>query len=331
MQFHSVRGARGVQTDEVWAAADAVLAQGERPTIERVRQQLGRGSPNTVGPMLDGWYGSLAKRLVAGPAENADGGAEENALPPPVLRAVKALWARALQQSQEHAAQALAVAQAGVDAQAQALAAERDALAQDAQRLKDRTEALAAAMQAKDEQISNLARQLTEMQQTLAQGHTEIETLRRSLAEQAATAQSERQNARAKDEEHRKERERLEQRATAQERRLLEEIDRARQDAKRVARQWAEDAKKAAKALADEQARAKALEVQSSALQSENTVLARELAAARDEIHTARSQNTELGRETAQLLQELRTHLPAPRRLRAGAVKTAIQPLRRGR
>jgi len=36
---------------------------GERPTIERVRQQLGRGSPNTVGPMLDGWYGSLAKRL----------------------------------------------------------------------------------------------------------------------------------------------------------------------------------------------------------------------------------------------------------------------------
>ncbi len=331
MQLHSVRGARGVQMEEIWAAADTVLAQGERPTIERVRQQLGRGSPNTVGPMLDGWYGSLAKRLVAGPAENADAGAEENALPPPVLRAAKALWARALQQSQEHAAQALAVAQAGVDAQAQALAAERDALAQDAQRLKDRTEALAAAMQAKDEQISNLARQLAEMQQTLAQGQAETETLRRSLTEQAATAQSERQNARAKDEEHRKERERLEQRATAQERRLLEEIDRARQDAKRVAVQWTEDAKKAAKALADEQARAKALEVQSSALQSENTVLARELAVARDEIHTARTQNTELGRETAQLLQELRIHLPAPRRLRAGAIKMAIQPLRRGR
>ncbi len=76
MQFHSVRGARGVQTEEVWAAADAVLAQGERPTIERVRQQLGRGSPNTVGPMLDGWYGSLAKRLGTGPVEDAGAGAE---------------------------------------------------------------------------------------------------------------------------------------------------------------------------------------------------------------------------------------------------------------
>lgn len=331
MQFHSVRGARGVQTEEVWAAADAVLAQGERPTIERVRQQLGRGSPNTVGPMLDGWYGSLAKRLGAGPVEDAGAGAEAGALPAPVLRAAKALWARALQQSQEQAAQGLAVAQANVDAQAQTLAAERDVLAQDAQRLRDRTEALAAAMQAKDQQITNLARQLEEMQQTLALGNTEIEALRRSQAEQATAAQLERQNARAKDEEHRKERERLEQRATAQERRLLEEIDRARQDAKRVAAQWAEDAKKAAKTLADEQDRTKALEVQSSALQSENAGLTRELAVARDEIYAARTQNSELGRETAQLLQELRTHLPAPRRLRVGSAKTAVQPLRRVR
>ena len=63
MQSKIVRGPRGVQMEEVWAAADTVLGLGERPTIERVRQQLGRGSPNTVGPMLDGWYGSLAKRL----------------------------------------------------------------------------------------------------------------------------------------------------------------------------------------------------------------------------------------------------------------------------
>ena len=116
MQFHSVRGARGVQMEEVWAAADTVLAQGERPTIERVRQQLGRGSPNTVGPMLDGWYGSLAKRLGAGPIEDAGAGAEADTLPAPVLRAAKALWARALQQSQEHAAHGLAAAQAGSSA-----------------------------------------------------------------------------------------------------------------------------------------------------------------------------------------------------------------------
>jgi hypothetical protein len=39
---------RGITKDDVWVAADAVLVQGQRPTIERVRQQLGRGSPNTV-------------------------------------------------------------------------------------------------------------------------------------------------------------------------------------------------------------------------------------------------------------------------------------------
>ncbi|MBW0171062.1 MAG: DNA-binding protein [Hydrogenophaga sp.] len=51
MQMKSTRVPRGVQVDEVWSAADAVLAQGERPTIERVRAHLGRGSPNTVAPM----------------------------------------------------------------------------------------------------------------------------------------------------------------------------------------------------------------------------------------------------------------------------------------
>jgi hypothetical protein len=73
-----------VQVDEVWAAADAVLAQGERPTIERVRTHLGRGSPNTVAPMLDAWYASLGKRLDKDNGE--DGASEQGALPAPVLR-----------------------------------------------------------------------------------------------------------------------------------------------------------------------------------------------------------------------------------------------------
>ena len=34
---------RGVQEADVWAAADALIAQGLRPTIERVRQHIGRG------------------------------------------------------------------------------------------------------------------------------------------------------------------------------------------------------------------------------------------------------------------------------------------------
>lgn len=36
--------ALGIPEDEVFAAANAVLARGERPTVERVRLEPGRGS-----------------------------------------------------------------------------------------------------------------------------------------------------------------------------------------------------------------------------------------------------------------------------------------------
>ena len=43
-------------------------AQGERPTIDKIREKIGRGSPNTVNPLLDAWWKRLASRLDAGPA-----------------------------------------------------------------------------------------------------------------------------------------------------------------------------------------------------------------------------------------------------------------------
>lgn len=53
----------GVPENDVFAAADAVLARGERPTVERVRLELGRGSPARVGNLLDQWWETLAARL----------------------------------------------------------------------------------------------------------------------------------------------------------------------------------------------------------------------------------------------------------------------------
>lgn len=55
--------ATGVPETEVYAAADAVLARGERPTVERVRLELGRGSPARVGQLLEQWWEQLAQRL----------------------------------------------------------------------------------------------------------------------------------------------------------------------------------------------------------------------------------------------------------------------------
>lgn len=55
--------ANGVPETEVFKAADAVLARGERPTVERVRMELGRGSPARVGQLLEQWWEQLAHRL----------------------------------------------------------------------------------------------------------------------------------------------------------------------------------------------------------------------------------------------------------------------------
>ncbi|MHB1991400.1 DNA-binding protein [Metallibacterium scheffleri] len=55
--------AKGITQEQVSAAADALVTAGERPTVEKIRAQLGTGSPNTVTRMLDTWRGALATRL----------------------------------------------------------------------------------------------------------------------------------------------------------------------------------------------------------------------------------------------------------------------------
>lgn len=54
---------KGITQEDVFGAADALLARGARPTIERVRREIGRGSPNTVNPLLDAWWESLSERV----------------------------------------------------------------------------------------------------------------------------------------------------------------------------------------------------------------------------------------------------------------------------
>jgi hypothetical protein len=86
---------RGIQEPDVWSAADELLAEGQRPTIERVRQKIGRGSPNTVSPMLERWFATLGKRLHLAPDSNLPPGIEEMKVPMAVLQAAQALWDRA--------------------------------------------------------------------------------------------------------------------------------------------------------------------------------------------------------------------------------------------
>ncbi|WP_246221825.1 DNA-binding protein, partial [Marichromatium bheemlicum] len=45
----------GITYKEVAAAAEALTEQGETPSIKRVRDHLGTGSPNTIHRHLSAW------------------------------------------------------------------------------------------------------------------------------------------------------------------------------------------------------------------------------------------------------------------------------------
>src|ERR1700730_1731366 len=84
------RRAPRISRSDVFAAADALLVAGQRPTIDRVRMKLGRGSPNTINDHLDTWWAKLGARLRDLP------GQEFPQLPERVGQTLQHLWNEAL-------------------------------------------------------------------------------------------------------------------------------------------------------------------------------------------------------------------------------------------
>jgi len=103
---------RSITGPEVDRAADELLRAGERPTVEKVRAKLGRGSPNTVNPLLDAWWKRLASRLDAGPAAL-------HRLPQTVAHVAESLWIQALEEGRRRAMLELRADRQAVDRQQQ--------------------------------------------------------------------------------------------------------------------------------------------------------------------------------------------------------------------
>ena len=91
---------RGITPSDVSHAADSLLRAGERPTIEKVRARIGKGSPNTINPLLDAWWKTLSARLDSGPAAL-------HRLPETVAHVAEALWMQALDEGRRRARQEL--------------------------------------------------------------------------------------------------------------------------------------------------------------------------------------------------------------------------------
>ncbi|NWD74965.1 DNA-binding protein [Pseudomonas gingeri] len=222
----------GVPENDVFAAADAVLARGERPTVERVRLELGRGSPARVGALLDQWWEQLAGRLR--------GETRLPGLPSEVAQAFVAIWQQATTLAQGVVEQSVAGQRQVLTEESEQLATlEARARLELIQAHQKTTEAIAARQSAEI--------RLTDLEQLLIQRQTQIEELRlqredllaqrEDAREQLAEARQQLQGTRKQAEEAREEQQRY---TRDVEDRAYREIDRAREESKGIAIQLRE-------------------------------------------------------------------------------------------
>ncbi|CAN7757604.1 DNA-binding protein [Variovorax sp. LjRoot130] len=245
---------RGIQEDDVWGAADLLLHEGLRPTIERVRQKIGRGSPNTVSPMLERWFASLGERLVAstpGAASGRPAGNDPDGMPMSVRNATRLLWETARREAEEVQRVGLESVRSELQERGNALVEAQAALAQREDAFAQARVSLDAALASSQQAREALERQLKEhaieahrvrigldddikrLTALLSQASESQERMRREHAEAMA----------ARDQDLRQ----AEERHAVQERRMLAEVDRARQAAKALESELAREQQRRAK------------------------------------------------------------------------------------
>ena len=272
----------GVSLADVSAAADQLMAAGERPSTERVRVALGRGSPNTIAPLLERWWAQLAQRLQAREALPA--------VPEAVAAAFADAWAAALAAGQMHAEglvaperAALAAVLTTAEAQAAALVADRARWESELQQAQGATHGAKTALAISEQRVGDLQRELAAMTataQTLGQQREAAEARVLALAAQRDTDRA----AAAK------ERDTLQTHLKQVEDRAYTEVDRVRQEMKGLKAQGTAQAREHAAALrASEQQRRAA----------EAALAAAQRAAARRPAARVPAQKTATGRTRA--------------------------------
>lgn len=218
-----MKNTRGVQQEEVSEAADALLAAGTRPTIERVRLQLGRGSPNTVAPMLETWFAGLGKRL--GMSGETSG---EGQLPMAAAQALTKVWDAALLVARKEAEAALAIDRQALS-KAQTTLSERETeLVQQELAFTQRKDLADQLLQAEREKTAAVEASLASALLQLSAREGTVTTLRTALTKAEEQILAARNRSDAQERRHTEERTKWEERAAGNERRILAELDRER-------------------------------------------------------------------------------------------------------
>jgi chromosome segregation ATPase len=298
------RRAPRISQADVFRAADELLVQGDRPTIDRVRMRLGRGSPNTINDHLDAWWSKLGARLRDLP------GQEFPQLPERVAHSLQKLWNEALAGAHETLQGALAERE-------QALRQREADLQQAAQQLAEREQAAVARAAGLEESLTLAREQLMAAnQRALALESSAQERDRESARLRARIESLEVSTAEARGKldfafaAHRAERTQLQERHAAAESHWLQELDRARQHTK--------------EALKEHQNLNKELRRRVESLQGERDTLRQDLLETRAECKTSLAVREQLEQRLLAL-----ANRPAPREPTSS--KTRRSPTQRPR
>ncbi|WP_200335987.1 DNA-binding protein [Thiocystis violacea] len=171
----------GVTREQVFETADALVREGQNPTVVAVRSRLGGGSPNTITPLLAEWK-ALHEHQQA---------ASLPAIPEPVEAVLRQVWGVAWQAAQGQLAgerEALAQARKAIEQERAEMLAEIGKLDGELERTRESVQQGRAALEAErqaHEQTRSAAREsqarAAERAERIASQDTALEDLRRQI------------------------------------------------------------------------------------------------------------------------------------------------------
>lgn len=261
------RRAPRISQADVFRAADELLLNGHRPTIDRVRMRLGRGSPNTINDHLDTWWAKLGARLRDVP------GHEFPQLPERVAQALHQLWNAALEGAHETLQGALLKREEAISQREQALDTRTRELTQREQALATRAAGLEESLALAREHFAAANRRAESLEATLQVRDAECGRLQTRIEALEASGADLRRQFDAATAAYHTERTKLQEQYAATEARWLMEVDRARQGAKEAAKDHERQLKELRGAIAS--------------MQSDREHLNQELVEARSDLKTA--------------------------------------------
>ena len=175
----------GVTYDQVASVADAIIGEGQQPTINAVRDQIGTGSPNTIHKHLTAWRAARPQATLAAPE-----------LPTSLTTAIATEIERAAASARAEIENKLVQAQAEaveLSSVGEAIEAERDELFEQVAELTTERDTLAGKAEQQAANIKTQAECIEREQQAaetarvdLAKAQLKIESSAERLVEQTA-------------------------------------------------------------------------------------------------------------------------------------------------